>query len=493
MASRKNLFIFFIILFSLPLIFVLKDLFLKDPPVWPDEAIFFDMANNLINKKNITSSLFGGVVPYAEVVGIGYPPFYFNILAFWTNIFGSSIEGVRSLSLILSFASLFVFFFIAKLITNSNYLASLGVLLLASDIHFSRASRIGRMDMLCFFLITISIYFFTLAIKKPKKYFYLLAGIFAGLAVFTHTMGFIAISMIFIYLLIEKTSLKEKFLKMFIVATPVFFTILLWFLSFGDRFGLFVNSYKDQIFTKTAKGSYGFLLFQTDFIWWFTFVLYSIIFFIFIFVVFKNFNKINLFLLVGFIVSAIILFLGKEGWYIIYFQPFLTLIELVVLKKVWELKNKTFLNIVLALMFILFLNNLNILFFNNQNSFAGVESSIPGFKNKNYDYHDFTKRITEQLPKDKRISISLVAIPDPYFDLRQNEDFKLYQIIMGYNKPDKTYVQLLDSSDYLIFSWLPYKILNEYISKNTDNYTVVKQPNGYSAIIIKFVPRDKRK
>ncbi|MCL5073559.1 MAG: glycosyltransferase family 39 protein [Actinobacteria bacterium] len=416
------------------------------------------MARNLAEKGNITSGVYGGAISYLEKVGLGYPPLYFNLLAVWTNLSGPSIEGVRSLSLVLSFASLIVFFFLAKLIINRSYLAAFGALLLASDVHFSRASRIGRMDMLCFFLSTLALCFFVFALKKSKNYFYLLAGIFSSLAILTHTMGIISIAVMFLYLLISKIPIKEKVGKILIVIAPSVLIIFLWLFSFGDRLNLFIDSYKIQMFAKSVKPAYGFLLFQTDFFWWFNFILYLVIFMLFIYIFLKNFGRIYLFVFVGFIVSSLLLFMGKEGWYIIYFQPFLTLIELILIRKTWELRKRTLFNITLLTVVFLLLNNLNILVFNNQNSFAKVENSIPGSNNKNYNYHDFAKRIENALPKNEKITVSLVAIPDPYFDLRLNKNIKLYMGIMGYEPSDIVYRRMFDKSDYLVFTWIPYKI-----------------------------------
>lgn len=64
---------------------------------------------------------------------------------------------------------------------------------------------------------------------------------------------------------------------------------------------------------------------------------------------------------------------------------------------------------------------------------------------------------------------------------------------MGYTTPDEIYEKLLNKSNYLIFTWIPYKVVEKYINKNIEDYTIINQPDGYSATIVKFVSRDKRK
>lgn len=110
----------------LPLLFSSSIFFLKDPPVWPDEPHLYVMARNLLTTGKPIDSLYPTTNTLLIESGLGYPPVYLFSLGNWTNIFGSSIESVRSLSLIFGLISLIIFFYISKQLFNDNFLATIG-------------------------------------------------------------------------------------------------------------------------------------------------------------------------------------------------------------------------------------------------------------------------------------------------------------------------------------------------------------------------------
>ena len=99
----------------LPLLLASYFLFLKDPPVWPDEATSFHQAQALLQTGKINADNYGGIPIEAKKAGLGFPPLYFITLGTWTNVFGGSIESIRALSVMLATLTATVFFFIVKL------------------------------------------------------------------------------------------------------------------------------------------------------------------------------------------------------------------------------------------------------------------------------------------------------------------------------------------------------------------------------------------
>ena len=110
-----------------PWIISTKILFLKDPPVWPDEAIFTETALNIIDHGVMRTDLFGGAVPGLSTRALWYPPLYFYILAGWIKIFGAGIEAIRALSVAIAFLSLVFVFVIFKRLTNSLIFTAMGL------------------------------------------------------------------------------------------------------------------------------------------------------------------------------------------------------------------------------------------------------------------------------------------------------------------------------------------------------------------------------
>ncbi|MDO8638039.1 MAG: hypothetical protein Q7R43_00560, partial [Candidatus Daviesbacteria bacterium] len=96
---NKILFYSGILLISiLPLIISFNLLYLKDPPIWPDEPVFYDMARNLITNDSLSTRIYTGTSSDVKNTGLGYPPLFFYTLGYFTEIFGSSIETIRLLS-----------------------------------------------------------------------------------------------------------------------------------------------------------------------------------------------------------------------------------------------------------------------------------------------------------------------------------------------------------------------------------------------------------
>lgn len=331
----------------LPLIISFKLLYLKDPPIWPDEPVFYDMAKNLTTYNSLGARIYSGTTSDVQNTGLGYPPLYFYTLSFWTDIFGSDIETIRTLSLIFGISSLVVFFFLSKALFKNNYLALLGTIILSLDIFFARSSRTGRMEITTFFFMLLSFLFYILAKDKKRNIFYFLAGITSGFAILNHPMGFIAPIIISTNILITGNNLKneqvlsfgKKFYQLLFFIIPIIFFLPFWVLKSGNLFNL-ISTYGSHLQDKTPKLPYAFVLFQTNFSWWILFMVYLIIFIVFLFTLFKSkFSRekyLSIFLLSGSIISSIILLWGREGSYMLYFQPFITLITLFLLNRYYK-------------------------------------------------------------------------------------------------------------------------------------------------------------
>lgn len=476
----------------LPLLISFKLLSLKDPPVWPDESVFYDMAKNLITSNSLEARIYGGTNADVRNTGLGYPSLYFYTLSYFTDIFGSDIETVRIMSLIFGISSLVTFFFLLKLFFNNNYLSLLGTIILSLDIFFARSSRTGRMEITTFFFMLASFLFYILAQKKKQNIYFLLAGIASGLAVLNHPMGAIAPIIISTNILIMGDNFKRKLSPLFIFIFPVILALLFWVLKSGNLFEL-ISTYGSHLQDKSPKLPFAFILFQTNFSWWILFVIYLTIFTIFCIALLKSkFSKnkyLSGFLLSGFIISSVILLWGKEGCYMLYFQPFMTLMIIFLLNNYYKKNGFTFM-VILTISIIFCYANIQ--FFKN-NNLAITNNKITSFlESQKYDYHLFTKSIAEVLPNQKA-GIFLSSTPDPYFDLLKLDLYDFYEAPDPYFPiSENAYKQVLDNSDFAIITWIPHKILGKYINDNKEKIIPVGQTNGYQAIVIKFIPKDKR-
>lgn len=490
----KKLFFYLGILFVaiLPLIISFKLLYLKDPPVWPDEPVFYDMAKNLTSNDSLAARIYVGTASDVKNTGLGYPPIYFYILSYFTDFFGSDIETIRTLSLFFGISGLVVFFLLTKTIFKNNYLALLGTIILSLDIFFARSTRTGRMEITTFFFMLLAFLFYILAKDKNRIIYYILAGIASGFAILSHPMGFIAPIIIGVNILFTEKKLRRIFSQVLFFIMPVIFAIPFWILKSGSLLDL-ISTFGSHLQDKSPKIPFAFVLFQTSLSWWILFIIYLIIFIVFVTIFFKSKfrrdNYLPVFLLSGSMISSIILLWGREGCYMLYFQPFIVLIVLFLFNKYY--KKSGFL-LISSLTVLLIVSYLNIQFFHN-NNLAMTNLEITSIaKSRNYNYHLFTSQILEVLPKQKA-NIFLSSVPDPYFDLNKLNLYNFYEAPdPSFPLSENAYKQVLNDSDYAIITWIPHKLLEKYIADNKEEMIPVGQKNGYNAIIIKFVPRERR-
>ena len=469
-----------LILISLvPHFFLTWLLFLKNPPIWPDESIYMDTALTLVKTGQLATSIFNGAIIGLEKYAAWYPPLYFYVLSFWIATFGSSIEIMRLLSVLFSLGSLILIYKIAKNIFESTRLAILSILMITVDYWFSLSSRVGRMDSLAFFLLVSTFYFFLRANKDKHQTNYLVAGTIAGLSVINHPLGLIAPVVIIIYLFIVQPSFKEKFFSALNFLLPVGIMLLIWYINMGNFFDLFVEQYKLQFARKAVMTPYAKFLFDSDIWWKILFIIYFIVLLIAIRQILIIRRKKDLLLAVGFVVSTLVLLWGKELWYTLYFQPFATLMLISIINtNDSKTGNKTLFMFAIFSIFFFFAVNL-----------SKLSTDIQGKKIGDSDYHAFSKLISDKIANNSAVFLSV--IPDPYFDLRQRKDLTLFEF-PTVPVTREAYIKILNSADYVVVNQIFNPIVSQYIKDNAAGYDKILESGGYGAIVVKLKPRQKR-
>jgi len=480
------------LLFLIPLIvlFIFFNIvfFLKFPLIWPDEAIFVDTAKNIIENEIMATNLFNDAIPGLQLHSVWYPPFYFYILSFWINFFGSSIESIRILSMIVSFVTVVMIYFFGKILFVNRWFAFLLAFIISIDFYFVQASRVARMDILSFLFLILTFFLFVFIQTKKNYKWYFLPGFFAGLGIITHPLGTIPAIVCGLTILLESLPFKKKIGKLLYFGLPILLCSLVWFLSIKDSLSLFFEQYRLQFLRKDPIKASLVKLFTEEIYWKLTLIVYGGVIVTFIYKVIQKMRSINTrniwqekFILVGVFISIVIILWGKEMWYPLYLQPFIAIIIVYLFKNATEKKNDVFFTFVMGI--VIFVIGIQTFFlYDVFQKMAGVT----------YNYHDFTNQIQKQLPK--KASVFLATIPDPYFDLQFNKNLTLYEF-PTVPVTEKAYHNLLDKTDYIVINILPqqYWFIEEYVKNNVDNIVVVKQPGGYSAKIIKLKDKSKRR
>jgi len=474
-----NKHLFAILIAILPLVITSYMFFLKDRPVWPDESTLLVISRTLAAKGYMATNIYNGMWADAHIRAYFFPPVYFHVLAHWTNLFGSTIESIRLLSILLAVICLIVFYFFCILLFQNKYIAFLATVLISSELNFGRAARVARMDILIFFFNLSAYYIMLLAERKNSKILYLSSGILCSLATLTHPFGFLAPAIICSYLLLTKKSFKEKLYLIALIIIPVLLGNLLWLFSIRDTIDIFLNQYSLQFLRKRLLEPYPITLFKQFDSFRKQFLIYGAIILAFVIKILFFRKKYDIFILLGTIFSISAVMWGKELWYTLYFQPFIILSACAIVSLAWHQRNKI---IIAGVSFIVIA-----LFWINFIQLQLVYKEVGGNR---YDYHLYTKRIADLIPQ--QASIFLSAIPDPYLDLRKNSMLSIYDMPNDEIPPDN-YINLLNSVDYIILNIYSNSLLGGYLARNSDQYFYVGEPNQYSATVVKLIPRNERK
>jgi len=149
----------------------------------------------------------------------GRVPYWNLLIAGFLYLFGPHEAFIRFLPPFITFLTGLAVFLLGRELYNRKvgFIASIITITIPSFVTYS---ALIYTDVLVTFFLTMFFLLFTLSIKRGKKIYLYLSGIFGAFAFLTKTSGFAAyifIFLVFIYELIEKRKIYEPFKKYFIL------------------------------------------------------------------------------------------------------------------------------------------------------------------------------------------------------------------------------------------------------------------------------------
>lgn len=487
---RYVLFIFILVIVSL----VAFDFFLKDPAIWPDEAIWADIANNILNEGRLGTDLLSGTFPGIEKCACWYPSLFFYTIAGWFKLFGLSIVSLRLLSVFFSILFLIVFYLFSRLFTKSKWVPLLVISLLIIDLTFIRTARLGRPEIFVMFWGMLSLYFFKKAedssLIKNSNIFFTLSGISAGFAFLNHFFGIFYLFGLIVYLLIKNRLKIFLSPKIYILGLSFLLPIIIWLILIYPYWDILREQLTLVMSRKNSSEIWMITVFR-DRVWslklaYFGYLLTTLIFLIY------GSLKINhryLFYTVILVVTWIFFIDGKELWYTIYILPLTYFAAVLLLEQTLHTKSiykfgRYFL-ITIIILFLL-LPNLS-LHYNAITSMAG----------DNFSYSKFTEGVLKIIPDQKTVFLS--SIPDPYFGFKQyHRQNILYEFPLLPTKTFKQdYLQVLEKCDFIVYNgsyeglYMP-DFLPQYIEKNSLKTYKIGETGQYQVIIAELKPKTQR-
>lgn len=472
------------------------DLFLKEPSIWPDEAIYTDVAKNIINGNRFATDLWKGLIPGVEKHIYWYPPLYFYSVALWLKAFGISITSQRLLSIFLALGILIIFYFISRLFLKNykqlsipNWIILLSVAALSTDLTFIKAAKVSRPEILILFLGLLSLFFFLKTISVN----FIISAFFASLAFLTHLIGiFIFLSLATFQLLTQKIEIiKSKNTYLFIL----FFLLpfIIWIISIYPNYDLFIKQTFPAFSRKTSEELWLISEIKNQNVSlkviYIYYILTSLIFIIYSFF-YKN--KQNLLLTLLLLFSWFFALYGRMGWYLVFPVPFIFLaINLLLTQTYFNYKSAKKGTVLPKYLFLLALTSVFIFITLSIKVRLELNQSLFG---DNFSYEQYIKKITEKIPPGNTVFLS--SIPDPYYAFLGKDEYKLYEFPpLGDNL--QNYLTVLDEADYVIYNshyeYLSFgNFLPVYINKNISEIYNIGEVNQYRTMIIKLKPKKER-
>jgi len=437
----------------------------SSPPVWPDETIMADFANNLASSGKLYSSLHGRM--YQSLNGLFfYPPLLIYFYGFLIKCFGLSIYSQRLPAIL---AGLGLLIFLIKLSRYHRYPWLLPLLFLA-DFQLMRASRFSRPEIYILALTFTNIWL--LQSKLVIKY--ALAGFLAVVSCLIHPLGMLNLVLTAISYLFH----KKLRLLLYLVGLGIA-GILLWLSLLNWQIEPLLTVLKLQAQRRFSEPNFFIFLSQNLPIFYVYYHYGLLILSVIMVALYKTAlaKKTNLIMLLGLVLGWVIVFYGKESWYYVYPVAFLYYL---ISDYFTQTKNKgknIFLGSLLALT----------LFFSLQLFRLDWYSS-------SLSYDTYAQNMVKSLKPNSTVFIS--TIPDPYHGLKaSSKNLKIFQF-PPLPEDKQKYYALLNQSDYVIFNGIyDYGfngLLKEYLEQNQDTVTVIGQPDSYQAQLIKLVPKNKR-
>ncbi len=199
----------------------------ESPPFGFDEGWAFHLATNISRVGESVTQFSPGHLEHSSLISVGYPLLY--PLASWFKLFGIGILQARLMMVLYMFAFLIVsFILLRRLYGNTIALGSLAILATFPPFYTFGKSVIGEVSVL--FFLTLFLLFFNLATSNPekKRFWFILAGISAGLCIVTKTMALAFIPVLFVGAILAFRKGLVSLKDIGIVAISVIIPIGVW-------------------------------------------------------------------------------------------------------------------------------------------------------------------------------------------------------------------------------------------------------------------------
>lgn len=508
---------FIILVVILVNLFLLPTFLLKVPPIWPDESLFAEVANNILRENRVGSDFWGEkLIPGIKNCACWYPPVFFYLLAGWFKIFGLNVESQRMFSVVVSGLFLVIFYLLVRLVFEpgrkqsvNSWWWGLPLVGLLIDFVFLQASRFSRPEIFLVLFGTLSIYFYFksfISAGRNSLFLSFLSGLSASLAFLVHMVSGIFCLTLVLHQLVDRKLSLFKSGRFYVFSVGFFLPIIIWLIAFWSKIDIIYQQFVLQSARKYLETPWLLTVLREQ-AWenkiiYLSYVAISVIFFFFaLFYTYRNRlvkdelvsfkSRAYSFLGILLLVIWIFLLLGRQIWYYVFPVPFIYLAAIILIReipkkdlsipphlKAWGL------TLVQGLFFLLIAANL----------YYGWET-YNVIQGENYSYHRLEKKVLDLIPQGK--SVLLSSIPDYYYGLYKRGEKNIYRSpMLALEDKRGEYFDLLGRADYIIYT--PHKdiifgnFLENYMTQNKIKIYKLSEPFQDEVFVVQLKPTEER-
>lgn len=230
-------------------------------PVVCDPEQYDDIAMSLMQSRGFPISKIGN-----EYTGITRPPGYPLFLALIFNIFGHNYQSVRIIQALLDSLTCLIIFYLGRSVFNSN-VGRIAAVCYAFYIPPIIFTGLLYTETLFTLILSVSVFFMLLAFKRDNFLYWMLAGLFLGLAALISSRPVLMPFLILGALLLSRRPLKESMESSLIVIFFMLVSISPWTLRNYIATGKFVlleNYNQDGTALWLATNPYGIMTWGDD-------------------------------------------------------------------------------------------------------------------------------------------------------------------------------------------------------------------------------------
>ncbi|HLD27376.1 MAG TPA: glycosyltransferase family 39 protein [Patescibacteria group bacterium] len=172
----------------------------ESPGVWADEGVFLQTARNLISFGQQGLQVEPGKITSSEYLTAGYPFIYPISLVF--KIFGEGVLEARLVMVLFILFFIFTAHYLIKRMFGFSLAAQASLVLVSFPVLYGNGkSAIGEVPGLLYLIVFLFFFFKIEQSAYKKKLYYILAGLFLGLAVITKPIFLIILPAVLIAIL----------------------------------------------------------------------------------------------------------------------------------------------------------------------------------------------------------------------------------------------------------------------------------------------------